>query len=69
MKTIGMLVFEGVQSLDVSGPLDVFAEANAFIGPDRHYEIKTIGPSDRHVTASNGMMLASNLGYGSIWSA
>ncbi|WP_426230393.1 GlxA family transcriptional regulator [Pararhizobium sp. DWP3-4] len=63
MKTIGMLVFEGVQSLDVAGPLDVFAEANAFIEPDQHYEIRTIGPSDRYVTASNGMILASNLGY------
>jgi transcriptional regulator GlxA family with amidase domain len=63
MKTIGMLVFEGVQSLDVSGPLDVFAETNAYIEPDKHYKILTIGPSDRHVTASNGMILASNLSY------
>jgi transcriptional regulator GlxA family with amidase domain len=64
MKKIGMMVFEGVQSLDVSGPLDVFAEASAFIEPDQRYEIKTIGPSDRQVTASNGMILASNLSYG-----
>jgi transcriptional regulator GlxA family with amidase domain len=63
MKTIGMLIFEGVQSLDVSGPLDVFAEANAFIEPDQRYKIMTIGPSHRHVTASNGMILASNLDY------
>ncbi len=63
MKTIGMVVFEGVQSLDVSGPLDVFAETNAFVRPDQHYKIMTIGPADCNVTASNGMILASNLSY------
>ena len=28
LKTIVLLAFPGVQLLDVSGPLDVFAEAN-----------------------------------------
>ena len=63
MKTIAMLIFDGVQSLDISGPLDVFAEANALIGTDQQYQMLTIGPRDRNVTASNGMILASSLSY------
>jgi len=63
MKTIAMLIFDGVQSLDISGPLDVFAEANALIGTDQQYQMLTIGPHDRNVTASNGMILASSLSY------
>ncbi len=31
-KTIVVLALDGVQLLDVSGPLDVFAEANAQAG-------------------------------------
>ena len=30
-KTIAIVVFPGVQALDVSGPMDVFAEANRFL--------------------------------------
>jgi putative intracellular protease/amidase len=47
MKTIGVLVFEGVQSLDVCGPLDVFAETNAVVGPDKGYHVTLIGPDER----------------------
>jgi putative intracellular protease/amidase len=30
MKTVAIVVFAGVQSLDVTGPMDVFSEANRF---------------------------------------
>lgn len=62
-KTIGMLVFEGVQALDVSGPLDVFAEANAIVGVEAGYSIASIGPGDRGFHASNGTILGANLSY------
>ena len=39
MKSVAILVFPGVQSLDVSGPLDVFAEANRFLLPARQYRM------------------------------
>ena len=29
--SVAVVIHEGVQALDVAGPLDVFAEANAFI--------------------------------------
>ncbi|MBZ7924203.1 GlxA family transcriptional regulator [Ensifer adhaerens] len=59
-----MLVFDGVQSLDVSGPLDVFAEANGFVEESAGYTICLIGPENCQVHASNGMILGSNLSYG-----
>lgn len=36
MPTIAILIFPGVQALDVSGPMDVFAEANSFQPPEWH---------------------------------
>lgn len=35
-RTLAVVVFPGVQSLDVTGPLDVFAEANSFLPPRRN---------------------------------
>jgi transcriptional regulator GlxA family with amidase domain len=63
MKTIGVLVFEGVQSLDVSGPLDVFAETNLIVGPDKGYRVTLIGPGRTPFSASNGMRLAADVDY------
>lgn len=42
-KTVAIVVFAGVQSLDVSGPMDVFAEANRFLAPEDHYRLEVIG--------------------------
>ena len=42
-RTVALLVFSGVQSLDVSGPMDVFSEANRFLPDEDHYRLETIG--------------------------
>ena len=39
-KTVAILIFPGVQSLDVTGPLDVFCEANRFLPPEEHYRLE-----------------------------
>jgi putative intracellular protease/amidase len=31
VQAVAIVVYEGVQALDVAGPLDVFSEANTFI--------------------------------------
>ena len=54
---ITVLVFDGVQALDVAGPLDVFAEANTFLPADQHYQISLVGLHTGPVTCSNGMQL------------
>ena len=63
MRSIAMIIFPGVQALDVSGPLDVFSEANAFIAPDDGYGVTLIGPESQPFRASNGMLVAPDLTY------
>ncbi|WP_414127770.1 GlxA family transcriptional regulator [Rhizobium jaguaris] len=58
-----MIIFPGVQALDVSGPLDAFAEANVFIADDDGYRVTLIGPEREPFRASNGMLLAPDLTY------
>ena len=64
MKSIGIAIFPGVQSLDVAGPLDVFAEANSFVGADKGYAITLVGAERAPFRASNGMLLAPDIDFG-----
>lgn len=50
-----LLVFDGVQALDVAGPLDVFAAANLFLRLEDQYEITLVGVRPGTVMCSNGM--------------
>jgi transcriptional regulator GlxA family with amidase domain len=54
---LAMVVFDGVQALDVAGPLDVFAEANSFLPQHQQYEISLVGVHAGSVTCSNGIEL------------
>ncbi|MBJ7373677.1 MULTISPECIES: GlxA family transcriptional regulator [Pseudomonas] len=56
-KSVAIVVFPGVQSLDVSGPMDVFAEANRFLAPQDHYRLQVIGVEHGPMACSNGMSL------------
>ena len=60
---VAIVVFDGVQALDVAGPLDVFAEANTFLREDQAYEVVLVGPRSGAVTCSNGMQLSVPFGY------
>ncbi len=55
-KTIAIVVFPGVQALDVSGPMDVFAEANRFLPPEDHYRLEVIGVERGPMACSNGLL-------------
>ena len=61
MKTVALLLFPGVQSLDVSGPMDVFAEANAFVGEQDGYRLVTVSTQPYPIRASNGQQLGADL--------
>lgn len=63
-RNVALLVFPGVQSLDVSGPLDVFAEANRFLLPGDHYQTEVIGTHHGPIACSNGMTLLPRRHYG-----
>lgn len=60
MRTVALLIFPGVQSLDVSGPMDVFAEANRFLAPEDRYQLEVIGSERGLVSCSNGLSIQAH---------
>ena len=63
MPTIAILIFPGVQALDVSGPMDVFAEANSFLPAEQQYAIEVLGTQEGLLRCSNGLSLAAHRHY------
>lgn len=59
-KTIIILALPGVQLLDVSGPLDVFAEANNQRGREI-YRLQVMGLDRQVISASSGVRLLPDL--------
>ncbi|MEZ5100750.1 MAG: DJ-1/PfpI family protein [Thermoleophilia bacterium] len=55
-RSVAIVVFEGVQALDVLGPADVFYFANHVLGGVA-YEIELVGPSVGQVTTASGPRL------------
>ncbi|MGC1550493.1 MAG: AraC family transcriptional regulator, partial [Rhodanobacter sp.] len=52
-RTVAILACPQVQMLDVSGPLDVFAEANRQSG-NAEYALRVVGVSSRAIETSSG---------------
>jgi len=59
--TVGVLLYDDVQALDVAGPIDVFGAANSHSGQGPAYLIRTIATSHRTVLAENGLKLQPDL--------
>ncbi|WP_406839768.1 GlxA family transcriptional regulator [Streptomyces sp. AHU1] len=55
MRTVLIVLFDGVQSLDVTGPLEVFAGAESYRGGS--YGIRTASPDGAPVRSSSGLVL------------
>jgi transcriptional regulator GlxA family with amidase domain len=60
---VALVVHDGVQALDVAGPSDVFAEANAFLAEDERYEILLVARQRAPLRASNAMRMLPDLGF------
>jgi transcriptional regulator GlxA family with amidase domain len=58
-----LVVLDGVQALDVAGPLDVFTGANQFLGENDRYEVTLVGAHAGAVTCSNGMAFKVHCDY------
>ena len=58
--TVALIVFPGVQALDVTGPMDVFAEANAFLAPDKQYRLDVLGLESGLLRCSNGLSIQAH---------
>jgi transcriptional regulator GlxA family with amidase domain len=61
MRHVVIAVFQGVQALDVSGPLDVFSEANAFVPEGTGYVASVASAGGGEVRASNGQRLLADV--------
>lgn len=62
-RTVAIVVFAGVQSLDVTGPMDVFAEANRFLSPQAQYHLEVIGVERGVLSCSNGLGLLAHRSF------
>jgi transcriptional regulator GlxA family with amidase domain len=63
MPTVAIIAFPGVQALDVTGPLDVFAEANKYLAPPRQYRLTVLGTEPGALACSNGILLQPHACY------
>ncbi|WP_063994361.1 GlxA family transcriptional regulator [Bradyrhizobium sp.] len=61
VQAVAIVVYEGVQALDVAGPLDVFSEANTFLDVADRYEPVLVAAHRNPLRASNGMRLIADL--------
>jgi transcriptional regulator GlxA family with amidase domain len=56
-RRVVIVAFDGVQSLDLTGPLDVFKTANLYIKHGRPYSVTVIAPTKGPVATSSGLAL------------
>ncbi|WP_229188212.1 DJ-1/PfpI family protein, partial [Bradyrhizobium oropedii] len=61
VQKVAIAIHEGVQALDVAGPVDVFAETNGFVADGDGYETVLVGASREPLRASNGMKISADL--------
>lgn len=62
-RTIAIAIHDGVQALDVAGPLDAFAEANTFLRAEARYQITLVAEHRNPLRASSGMLLMADLSF------
>jgi hypothetical protein len=47
VQKVAIAIHEGVQALDIAGPVDVFAETNGFVADGDGYETVLVGAQPR----------------------
>ena len=62
-RDVALIIHDGVQALDVAGPLDVFAAANGFLPDDEGYNCLLVAQDKHPVRSSNGMQLTAHLSF------
>jgi transcriptional regulator GlxA family with amidase domain len=62
-RDVALIIHDGVQALDVAGPLDVFATANMFLPQDEGYNCLLLAEGKLPVRSSNGMLLTAHLSF------
>lgn len=62
-RKVVLVLQEGIQALDVAGPLDVFAEANARLPACEHYDCCLTGHHTAPMQASNGLLFSAHMTF------
>lgn len=62
-KEIALVIHDGVQALDVAGPLDVFSAANDFLPAQDRYRCLLLAEAKAPVGSSNGMRMLPDLSF------
>ena len=62
-RRVAIVIHDGVQALDVAGPIDVFSEANHFVSRVDRYATELVAASKVPVQASNGMTLMADTSF------
>ena len=63
IRKVAVVIHDGVQALDVAGPVDVFNEANSHLAEDDRYEAVLVAAERAPVRASNGMQMIADLDF------
>jgi transcriptional regulator GlxA family with amidase domain len=63
IREVALVIHEGVQALDVAGPLDVFAAANGFLPEEDRYRCVLVAKDTLPVRCSNGMQMTADLSF------
>lgn len=66
IRKIAMAIHEGVQALDVAGPVDVFHEANNYLPEVEHYETILLAVEPGPLRASNRMQMLADYTFDNI---
>src|SRR3546814_14236347 len=62
-RTVAIAIHDGVQALDVAGPVDVFHEANGYLPAQDRYETVLVAADRRPLRASNRMQMLADLAF------
>jgi transcriptional regulator GlxA family with amidase domain len=60
VQKVAIAIHDGVQALDVAGPVDVFTEANAYIPAEDRYETVLVAAHRAPLRASNNMQMVTD---------
>ena len=63
VQKVAIVIHEGVQALDVAGPVDVLAEANNYVPAEDRYETVLIAADRRPLRASNRMQMIADVSF------
>lgn len=63
IQTVAIVIHDGVQALDVAGPIDVFAETNSYVAAEDRYETVLVAADRKPLRASNRMQMIADLSF------